>query len=76
MEILRKIWEKWKVVGQFIGDFIGRLVLTLFYFTIFAPFGLGMRLFGDALDIKNWRRPDWLARQTADRTLEDARRLS
>lgn len=72
MEFLRKIWEGWKRFGQFIGDVVGRLVLTLFYFTIFVPFGLGMRLFADPLHMK----PDqsgkfWLDRRTKDRTVDD-----
>lgn len=44
---MRKLWSLWKRFGQAMGDFIARLVLTLFYFTIFAPFGLGVRLWGD-----------------------------
>jgi hypothetical protein len=75
MTFLRKVWEGWKRVGQAIGDFMGRAVLTLFYYTIFMPFGLGTRFFSDPLDIKeNRQQPKWVSRQTTDRTLEDARR--
>ena len=45
METLRKVWEAWKRFGHFMGDVIGRLVLTVFYFTLFMPFGLGVRFF-------------------------------
>ncbi|MFQ5400513.1 MAG: hypothetical protein ACE5E7_13060 [Anaerolineae bacterium] len=76
MKLLRNLWEGWKRVGRFMGDFIGRLVLTLFYFTLFLPFGLGMRLWGDRLDIKRRAGPGWLARSTRDPNLEEARRLS
>ncbi len=72
---LRKIWNAWKHIGQMIGDFLARIVLSIFYFTIFLPFGLGVRLFGDPLAIKNLQ-PTWIERNTHDRTLEDARRLS
>ena len=44
MEALRKFWHAWKRFGQFMGDLIGRLVLTVFYFTLFMPFGLGVRV--------------------------------
>ena len=75
MEALRKLWQAWKRFGQFIGDFIGRLVLTIFYFTLFMPFALGMRLLGDPLAIRPLRRAKWLERTTHDVTLEDSRRL-
>ena len=76
MNILRQIWEWWKPVGQAIGDFIGRVVLSLFYFTLFVPFGLGLRWFGDPLDIKGPSRPSWLERTTPESTVQDTRKMS
>lgn len=76
MSVVQKIWQGWKRFGQFLGDVIGRVVLTVFYFTVFAPFGLGLRLFGDPLHIRPGRAPHWAERQTKDRTLQDVRRLS
>ena len=75
MKTLRKGWESWKRIGQFIGDQIGRLVLTIFYFTLFMPFGLGVRFFGDPLALRPLNRAKWLERSTHDRTLDDSRRL-
>jgi hypothetical protein len=75
MEILRKIWHKWKQFGQLMGDFLARIVLTVFYFTVFMPFGIAVRLLGDPLAIKE-RRPEWLARSTQEHTIDNARRLS
>lgn len=75
MEALRKVWEAWKRFGHFMGDLIGRLVLTVFYFTLFMPFGLGVRFFGDPLAIRARDRSKWLERTTQDPTLEDSRRL-
>lgn len=75
MEALRKVWQAWKRFGQFMGDLIGRLVLTVFYFTVFMPFGLGVRLLGDPLAIRPLSRAKWLERTTHDVTLEDSRRL-
>lgn len=75
MEALRKVWQAWKRFGQFIGDLIGRLVLTVFYFTLFMPFGLGLRLFGDPLTLRPRGLAKWLERKTQDLTLEDSRRL-
>jgi len=76
METIRKIWEVWKRVGRFIGDVIGRVVLTIFYFTLLLPFGIGVRLVGDPLEIRPGIKPEWLNRTTRDQKLDDARRLS
>jgi hypothetical protein len=75
MEALRKGWHAWKRIGQFMGDLLGRLVLTVFYFTLFMPFGLGVRLLGDPLAIRPNVRAKWVERTTHDLTLEDSRRL-
>ena len=75
METLRKVWHAWKRFGQFMGDLLGRLVLTIFYFTLFMPFGLGVRFLGDPLAIHSRDRSKWLERTTKDLTLEATRRL-
>lgn len=74
MEILKKIWTIWKAFGRFLGNLVARVVLSVFYFTIFAPFGLGVRLFSDPLTIKQTLSPLWRPRQTTDQTLEDIMR--
>ena len=76
MTIWQKIWEGWKRIGGFIGDFFGRLILTLFYFTLVLPFGLLMRLFRDPLSLRRTESPTWQAREDNETTLEAARRLS
>jgi hypothetical protein len=75
MEILRKGWEAWKRFGQFMGDQVGRVVLSIFYFTLFMPFGLGVRFFLDPLGMRARDRVEWLERKTQDLTIDDARRL-
>ena len=75
MEILRKIWQAWKRIGQFIGDMLGRVVLTVVYFTLFMPFALGVRFFGDPLAMRPSSHVKWVERTTHDLTLEDSRRL-
>ena len=71
---LDRIWQGWKRFGQMMGDLVGRIVLTVFYFTIFMPFGLGVRIFADRLDVKGWQSPTWTKRKTRDLALEDTRR--
>ena len=67
---LSTIWKAWKRIGQFIGDFIGRLFLMLFYYTIVLPFGVGVRLFSDSLDMRAGRSPAWHERQPVPVSLE------
>jgi hypothetical protein len=74
MNILKQAWAAWKRIGRIIGDAIGRVVLTLFYCTIFVPFGLAVRLLSDPLRLKPESNASyWLPRETRDRALDDAR---
>ncbi|MBI3634747.1 MAG: hypothetical protein HY216_00845 [Candidatus Rokubacteria bacterium] len=60
--VVRRLWRAWKRLGKKIGDFQARLLLTVFYFVIVAPFGLGMRLFGDPLAVKPRTGRGWRER--------------
>ena len=71
--MLKRFWEGWKRFGQWMGDAIARIILTIFYFTIFLPFGLMARLFSDPLTLKPTGAEHWVRRATADKTLEDVR---
>ena len=72
-DVARRAWNRWKIIGEAYGDFQARLFAVLFYFTIFAPFALAVRLFSDPLLI---RKPPtrWLDRAPVGATLEEARR--
>jgi hypothetical protein len=74
MELLNKIWKGWLAFGRFIGNWVARIVLSIFYFTIFVPFGLGVRFFSDPLWVKAPAAPFWRPRKTGDQTLEDVMR--
>jgi hypothetical protein len=67
-------WPQWKEFGQFLGDWFGRTILTVFYFTFFVPFGIGVRLFSDPLHIKKQPVELWRSRPTGDQKLEDVLR--
>ncbi len=71
MQILRIAWDRWKIIGHINGDYIGRLTVVLFYYTIFALFALGARLLSDPLKLK--RKPGWLDRTPVGARLDDAR---
>jgi len=74
MNVLRTVWRKWRAFGKVMGDFVARIVMTIFYFTIAIPFGMGVRLFKDPLHLES-QQTGWLKREERDDTIEDARRL-
>ena len=69
--LIKNFWHGWKAFGQFLGNWLARVVLTVFYFTIFVPFGLGVRLFSDPLQIKKLPAEFWRPRATGDQKFED-----
>jgi hypothetical protein len=72
--ILKKIWEAWQAFGRFIGNQVARVALSIFYFTIFAPFGLGVRWRSDPLQIKTTPDNLWRERSTTQETVAEAGR--
>jgi len=74
MALLKQLWKKWRAFGQVMGDFVARIFMTVFYFTIAIPFGIGVRIFKDPLHLKS-KEVGWVARETKPDALEDARRL-
>jgi len=75
MEILKRIWQGWKRFGEMLGDVVARVVLTIFYFTIFLPFGLVSRWRRDPLAIRNIENVEWTSRPPLEATLEKNRKL-
>jgi hypothetical protein len=69
----RIAWKRWQIVGEVYGDFQARLFAVLFYFTIFVPFALGVRLFSDPLKVRT-ASSRWVDRAPLSNSLEDARR--
>jgi len=43
--LARSAWRAWKRIGQLIADQIARAILTVFYLTVFVPYGtvIGLR---------------------------------
>jgi hypothetical protein len=72
-EIIHLAWDRFNIIAGVVGDVQGRVIVTLFYFTILVPFGLGARLLGDALHLRP-RAPHWLERPSVSSALEEARR--
>lgn len=76
----RLTWNRWKAVGQPIGDFNSRLLMGLLYFTLMLPFGLLLRVpSGARLNLKPAEQNGslWINRdRQPDLTIEEARRQS
>jgi hypothetical protein len=57
-------WNAWKAFARRMGNFQSRVLMAFIYFVIVLPFGLGVRLLGDPLEIRrakvdtNWHAKD------------------
>jgi hypothetical protein len=68
-------WSRWKAVSQKVADVQARIFLTIFYFTLMAPFGFVFGIVKDPLRVKH--RPSgtyWLERKPSSEKLADAYR--
>jgi len=74
MNFLKLAWKKWRAFGKVMGDFVARIFMTVFYFTVALPFGIAVRLFKDPLRLKS-TEVAWLKREQPEETIETARRL-
>ena len=74
MSFWKRAWEGWKRIATVIGDFQARVVLSLFYFVIVLPFGLGVRLFADPLAIRRRRQTGWADFVNRAHNVEEASR--
>ncbi len=70
MAFLKSLWEGWKKFSILFGTFMSRLVLTVIYFTVFFPWGVGVRLFSDPLDIKH-QTNGWKSHPKSQSTLKE-----
>lgn len=72
MSTRKGLWKRWKGFSRRAGDILGRVLMTVFYFTLAAPFGLIVRFFGDPLKLKR-RQPRWEPRPKEETDLKRAR---
>ena len=72
---LKHALRLWKAFGQAIGDFVARVGLTIFYYTIFLPFGVAARLFGNSFGTGGAANASfWQQRAARDTKIPDARK--
>jgi hypothetical protein len=75
MPTLQRLWRGFSRVMETVGNFQARLLLTVFYLVVAAPFGLGVRFSSDPLHLR-WQRgaARWHVREPRASTLDAARR--
>jgi hypothetical protein len=66
MILLKTIWAAWKIIARKIGDFQGRLLLSVLYFVLLGPFAFVVKTFCDPLRLRPAVVPDWLQRSTIE----------
>jgi len=74
MSLLKQIWKKWRAFGRVVGDAAARVFMTVFYFTVAIPFGIGVRVVKDSVNLRSGETR-WLARENKRDSIEDARHL-
>jgi hypothetical protein len=50
---LERLWQRWTPIAHAIGNFQARVLLTIFYLAIAAPFALAVKLLADPLTLKS-----------------------
>ncbi len=63
----------WKLFAEKLGALQSRVVLSVLYFVVVAPFALAVRLFLDPLRIKPHEDSNWIGRSTPSGDLARAR---
>jgi hypothetical protein len=61
---IRLLWEAWKGIARKIGDFQARVLLSILYFIVVAPFALAVRWAADPLALKPGTRRGWRVRSS------------
>ena len=59
-KFLSKIWSGWKRFAHILGRVNTEIILFIFYYLIFTPFGAVLKLFGyDPLEIRGKGNSGW-----------------
>jgi hypothetical protein len=66
MNLIKKLWEKWKAFGHKVGNFQARLILTIFYFVVISPFAAVVKFLSKPLRLKMLHSSNWLPNQAGD----------
>lgn len=74
MRRIREIaWERFSINSAVVADINGRFIATVFYCSVFAPFGLLSALFMDPLRKKKSIDAGWLQREAVPADMKSAK---
>ena len=74
MKRIREIaWERFSINSAVVADINGRFIATVFYWSVFAPFGLLSVLFMDPLRKRSALDARWLQREAVPADIKSAR---
>ena len=62
---LKRLWASWGRLARRMGNFQGRVLLALFYFSVVMPFAILVRWFSDPLHLRRQAGSFWLDRLPA-----------
>lgn len=71
MQLFKFAWKRFTLIAEIMGEVNGRVLVTVFYFTILVPFALISKLVTDPLNRKT--PPSWIAREPLKRDIDSAR---
>jgi hypothetical protein len=71
-EIFQIAWKRFNLIALVMGDVNGRVIITVFYFTILLPFGIISRLLTDPLRQRD-QTAHWLDRPAVPEDVDSAR---
>ena len=78
MSFIGRAYDRWQIINKINGDFIARVAISLFYYTVCALFAGGALLinrFRPGIDPLNRKHPaTWTDRLPIKAAIEDARR--
>lgn len=75
LSLVHRFWRTWRRLARRIGDAQARVVLSVVYFLVIAPFALVVRLATDPLALDPGTPKGWRTRPTpTEHALERARR--
>ena len=73
--LLRRTWERWKVIAHIIGNFQARVLLSIFYFLVVPPFALIVKIYRDPLHLRHSKSDSfWISRPASDTSETAAKR--
>jgi hypothetical protein len=73
--LFKKLWQSWGSFSKRVGNFQSRIFLSLFFFILFSPLALAVKMFSDPLRIRfRGNESYWLPKMKTEVDLEQFRR--